>query len=250
MNFVEYQKFLSPTTFQEDPIDKFEEILGLEKDDVDKGANNAILAGFTNTAPLDALNSLGNNFNIDRPPPLTDLQWRMKLAKQWEFWQTSGTPARLISEIKDYGFPNVSIIPEYVETSPGNFMKSLPINDQNPAMDIASGGWWSNFWVIIDQPHPFVARKWGSPQAGKWGLGDTVYGQYKWGSVYGDPSILANLKKLIKKLKPAWTSCRGIIFLFAGAHLWGDGHSWGDGTLWGFPPGTYLVERIVEEWES
>lgn len=261
MNFVEYQKYRSPTTFQEDPIDKFEKILGQEKDDVDLGANNAVSTGFVSTAPDDALNSLGHNFNIDRPPPISNVAWRLKLSKAWDFWKTAGTPARMITEIKDYGYPNVTILPCWLEISPGNWVKTLPIRDPQPDMDLPTDdpirpyrgqafgvGWWSSFWIIIRQPHPFTPIFWGTPESGKWGVGGT-FGPYKWGGIAGPQEDLNALVKLIKKLKPAWTSCRGIVFGYAGFDTWGS-PDWGDGTLWGVTSSDYSVYYIRENWET
>lgn len=249
MNFVEYQLSLSPTTVLVDDFKrKQEEVFGKVKDLVVEGANEAVLAGFVSTAPVDALNTLGHNFNLDRCNGLTDEEWRIKLSQAWTVWQTSGTPARLIQEIKDLGFPNVYIIPEWLEVTPGVFIKTLPIMDQNPAMDDPANGFWSNFWVVIDQPHGFTGHIWGTPSAGIWGTG--VAGvPYKWGAVDGDQDMLACIVNLIKKFKPAWTSCRGIIFLLPGAKVWGVPH-WGDGTLWGLDATKYLVYRIIEDWEQ
>lgn len=249
MSFKEYQSSLAPTYIKVDYFKNAqEEIFGIAKDDVSDSARNAVLSGFIQTAPNDSLDLIGSNFNLDRCMSMSDDEWRIKLSQAWDIWQTSGTPARLIQEIKDLGFPNVHILPEWIEVSPGVFVKSLPIMDQNPAMDDPANGFWSNFWVIIDQPHGFTGRLWGSPPAGIWGTGVSGV-PYKWGDVYGDQDTLACLVALIKKFKPAWTSCRGIIFLLPGAKVWGMPH-WGDGSVWGLDPTKYIIQYIVENWEE
>lgn len=250
MNFVQLEAYKSPTFFLDPPVDKFFAILGKEKDAVIDGVTDAIQAGFVQTAPIDALDELGGNFNIDKPAPFTDGQYRDKLGHAWDFWRTSGTPARLIKEVNDYGYPNVTIVPQWVEAPPGTFTKTFPgITDPNPDMNIASGAWWSNFYLVIDFPHPsFVKRKWGTPESGKWLTGDS-FGTYKWGTPYGDLNIIGSLKKLIRKLKPAWTSCRGIIFVLAGGTFWGN-FNWGDGTTYGGGISEYAHYPLVEEWEE
>ena len=166
----------------------------------------------------------------------------------WDFWNTSATPLRLITEIKEVsGFTKVYIIPQYLETLPGVFSKVIPVNDLNPAIE-SMGNFWSNFWVVVDLPHGYLPIKWGTPVAGKWGVGSSGI-PYKWGALSGDQNLLIYLAKLIKKLKPAWSMCRGIVFIFnTGATLWGV-PDYNDGTLWGWLPGSYGIYRIFENWE-
>jgi len=255
MTFKEYQSQLAPTYIKLDYYKNAqEEIFGTVKDEVSDAARDAVLAGFVDTAPNDALDILGQNFNIDRCQMMSDDDFRMKLSKAWDYWQTSGTPARLIKEIKDLGLPNVYILPQYVEFPSGVFTKTLPVVDTNNSTTIwapnsmeEQGNFWSNFWVIIDQPHGFNGRLWGSTEAGIWGVGYAGI-HYKWGSVTGDQDLLACIVETIKKLKPAWTSCRGIVFLKTGAKVWGEPH-WGDGTLWGLDPSKYVIYRLQEDWE-
>lgn len=234
---------------------------GYMKDQVNSAAQDAVQDSFIQSAPDDALLNIGDNFNIDKATPLSDVVYKAKLEEHWTYWQTSGTPARLITEIKTYGFTNVSILPEWIESPPGTWTKSLPITDPQPEMDLPNDnsfggtppavtgiGWWSNFWVIINQPHSYTPILWGSVNAGNWGTGGP-FGPYNWGGVGGDQDTLIALKALIRKLKPAWTSCRGIIFALAGWAAWGL-FNWNDGTLWGAPTGSYMVYYIREDWES
>lgn len=249
MSFKTYQVGLSPTYILEDEYKrKQEEVFGEVKDLVADATNEAILAGFIDTAPDDALDAIGHNFDLDNKcANLTYDQFRVKLSQAWKFWQSSGTPARLIKEIQDLGFPNVAIVPQWIEVTPGVFKKSFPtLLDSNPYME--THPFWSNFWVVINQPHSFTGHIWGTPGAGIWGIGTTGT-PYKWGSVSGDQDLLACLVSLIKKLKPAWTSCRGIVFLLPGAVTWAS-FNWADGTLWGLDPSKVVVHSIIEQWEE
>lgn len=250
MEFKQYQPTLCPTYVREDEFkNKQEEAFGEMKDQVNESTLNAMYNGFVDTAFDDfALNSLGRNFNIDRSPLFNTEQWRQKLGKVWDFWNTSATPLRLITEIKEAsGFTKVYILPQYLETLPGVFSKTIPVSDLNPVIE-SMGNFWSNFWVVVDLPHGYLPIKWGTPSAGKWGVGPSGI-PLKWGGLSGNQDLLVYLTKVIKKLKPAWSMCRGIVFIFdAGAPLWG-GPKYNDGTLWGWIPGSYGIYRILENWE-
>jgi len=245
------EQLLPPWALTPDKVPYFA-VSGSMKDDVNTATQDAIQDSFIQSAPDDALLNLGSNFNIDKAPPFTNAQYKAKLEEHWQYWKTSGTKSRLLTEIKSYGYPNAYIIPEYIEFPSGTFTKTIPVKDPNPAMDNGKDttgvGWWSNFWVIIDQPHPFTLRKWGTPPAGIWGVGAPPNGIYKWGSLDGDPQQLAALVALIRKLKPAWTSCRGLVFLLIPGGYWGS-FNWGDGTLWGLDPSSYSVYPVLEDWE-
>jgi len=242
MKFTEYQLQLSPTFFQEPYPQALEIIFGKEKDDLWLGASNAVSSGFVQTAPLDALDSLGYGFNLDRYKNYTDDRWRQKLANVWPFWQTSGTPSRLISEVKDLGFTNVGILPEFIEITSGLFKKTLPIVDPNPCVEDCFN-YWSNFWIIIAPPHSYGPVLWGTPEAGLWG------GGLIWGDLTGDFQTLRDIENLTKKLKPAWTSCRGVVFITDDGKVW-SGFNWADGTKYGvFSSGSFLFYRFQEQWE-
>lgn len=234
------------------------QVSGQMKDDVLNGAKYSIKDTVVSIAPVDALDEIGSDFNIDRSPIFTDAEYRAKLQTNWDYWRSSGTPARLITEVESYGYTGVSIIPQWTEISPGNWVKTIPnIIDPLPAMEFPNDrsytnttgvGWWSNFWLVIPQPHPFTPILWGTPDAGLWGTGGP-FGPYKWGGIAGDQNAIRMLVALIKKLKPAWTSCRGIIFGYDDFKTWGS-FNWDDGTLWGIPTGSYSVYFIREDWET
>ena len=254
--YQQYTRELLPAYFLEPDSFGYFEVSGSMKDDVNSAAQDAVQDSFIQSAPSDALSYLGSNFNIDRGPILTDAQFQTKLEGHWDYWSTSGTPDRLISEIKSYGFINASILPEWVESPPGTWSKSLPIRDPLAEMDLPNDnsygggmgvGWWSNFWVVIPLPHSFTPILWGTPESGNWGTGGP-FGPYLWGGIAGDQSLLRALVALIRKLKPAWSSCRGIIFGLTGFTTWGS-FAWADGTVCGVPMGSYAVYYIREDWE-
>ena len=234
---------LAPSFFQDDPIFDFIKIYGREKDFVVEGSKQGVVLGLKDYADSQSLPLIGQNFATERPETLTELQYREKLKRSWNRWITSGTPARLIAEIKELNFQNVYIVPQYVESPPGTFTPYIPgLVDHNAQM-AALGNFWSNFWIIIDQPHPFTRFLWGSPPPiGNWGSG------YLWGAVNGDITILRRLVLIVKQMKPAWTSCRGILFIQPGVNLWGT-FNWADGTLYGLSPQDYAILRISEDWE-
>ena len=234
---------LAPAFFQDDPILDFIKIYGREKDFVIDGAKQGVVLGLKDYADSQSLPLIGQNFATEKPFPFTELQYREKLKQSWNRWITSGTPNRLITEIKELGFTKVYIVPQYVESPPGKFKLYIPGLDDHNSQIAALGNFWSNFWVVIDQPHNFTRFLWGSPPPlGEWGSG------YLWGAVNGDINILRQLVRIIKQMKPAWTSCRGIIFIQPGVKIWGV-PNWNDGTLWGLNPQDYAVLRISEDWE-
>jgi len=229
-NFADYQRGLIPTYEPNDPLLDYEEILGTKKDELVIADKSAIKSRFVQTAPDDALPHLGVNANTPKPEILTNDQYRAKLAKNWDRWIASGTNARIINDIKELGFTNVSIIPVWTLVGPNQYVNTLGITELNAGM-IPS---WATFWVVIDQPHGYQVINWGVPN----------WGGFSWGEVTGDKVRLARMVSIIKQMKPAWTSCRGIVFLQGAAKLW-DIINWG-GANFGKNFGVY---RIKESWE-
>ena len=239
MLYTYYQtEELSPPYFKSDPnYVKLEEDFGIMKDRVVDATKDSLYSDSPYTCTDDALDLIGSDYNLERPEIFTNTQWRNKLKTAWTIWQTSGTTARLTSEIVDLGFPNVSIVPQYIEISPGNFVNTLGIPEYNPLMD----KFWSNFWIVIDQQHPFTLGLWGSFT---WGDGTL------WGAISpSDQTRLTRIAQLAKLLKPAWTSCRGIVFLLGAPNSFWSGFNYNDGTVYGLPATSYFVVRLFEEWE-
>lgn len=231
MTFQDYQKGLIPVTNPDDPLATFEEVLGIKKDEAASGARAAVKSAFIQTAPVDALQDLGINFDTPKPEILTDEQYRAKLAKSWDRWTASGTVNNLIAELKELGFVNIGIVPVWTLIGPNQYVNTLGIDEINPDMQ----NFWSSFWVVIDKPHGYQVVNWGVPN----------WGQFLWGEVTGDKVKLARAVAIIKQLKPAWTSCRGIVFVQGTEKLW-DTFNWGT-NLFGASLGVF---RIKENWEE
>ena len=118
---------------------------------------------------------------------------------------------------------------------------------------------WSNFWLVIGQPNSFQQILWGQQVGGiplQWGALNTNGRAYLWGDIVGDPNLIGDLVTIIRQFKPAWTSCRGIIFL---GNQTGFSLQWnqfnygtaGDKYGLGEPTGTgFALFRIYETWEA
>ena len=230
-NLQQYQRDLIPTYEDKDPLKDFEEILGITKDIALDASKASVKSGFIQTAPVDALYHLGINANTPKPEIFTDDQYRDKLAKNWDRWTLSGTVNQLVSDIKELGFPRVAVVPVWTLVAPDKYINTLGIDEINPDMQ----NFWSSFWVVIDKPHGYQVVNWGVP---KWG-------EFLWGEVTGDKVKLARAVAIIKQLKPAWTSCRGIVFVQGTEKLW-DTFNWGT-NLFGASLGVF---RIKENWEE
>lgn len=233
-------------------------VSGDMKDENASAAVDAVQDSFIQTAPDDALAHIGVNDFIEKPEIFTNAQYRAKLQRTWEIWNRSGTPSLLIDEIKELGLPNVGILPEYTEIAPFKFIETLPgfneigitsnrLFDNGPITE-SMIDFWSNFWLVIGQPHPFRQLLWGSFV---WGTNHPNGFPILWGDIDGDATLVARIIRLIRQYKPAWTSCRGIIFVLGDdAKVW-DSFNWGAmGIEYGIiPPKAFGIQRIFEDWE-
>lgn len=237
MSYKDYEVSILPTRMaQKGKVEYFEES-GEMKDEEREAVIDATQARFIDYAPDDALLLIGSNDSIEKPEALTNDQYRDKLKTVWDRWQKSGTPAQLIKEIRDLGFPGkISIIPKYIEIAPGQWRPSLPDLVGNPDTDPMKN-FWSVFYVVIGQPHGYTQILWGD-----WVWGDGTL----WGGIKGDQTLLTRIIQLIQQLKPAHTTCRGIVFELGISKQWDD-FNWGDGTLYGLPQ--YALLQLREDWE-
>lgn len=236
MSYKQYETSLLPNWLLVDEKDKFFEQSGEMKDDVISNAQDAIEERFVDISSNQSLIHLSSTFNIEKNAYLTDDQYRDKLREAWDRWIKSGTENQLLKEINQLGFVNAAVVPKYVETSPGVFINYLDIPESNPSME----NFWSSFYIVISKPHSYTQVAWGSFE---WGDGTL------WGSVAGDMVKIASLLNLIKQMKPAHTSCRGIIFLMDSAVGAWDLFNWTDGTTKYGLTGGYGFIRVLEDWE-
>jgi len=228
-NFKEYQASLIPAA-PNDPLTDYQTVLGSKKDDVISADKTAIKDRFIQTATSDALPHLGINANTPKPELMTDDQYRNKLSKTWDRWISSGTPNRMILDIQELGFVNVGIVPVWTLVGPNTYINTLTIPEINPGFVNS----WGAFWIVIGKPNGFTIINWGQFN----------WGEAAFGDVSGDRTLLARLVSIIKQMKPAWTSCRGIIFMQGAANVW-DQINWGGGNF-NFDYGLY---RLKEDWE-
>jgi hypothetical protein len=202
--YEEYQVENAPPWLRDDGAVAWNVSLGQTKDDYVARAKAATLARFPASAPSDALDYIGSNFQIDRAFAKDDATFIAQLNYAWEQWLASGTPTGIVASLKRAGIPNVEL------------WESFQWAEGWPA------AWWK-FWVIIRPTFPWTC----SPlAAGLWGNAD---------GTWGDPGNWAEeiplgdwqrLRALVRKLKPPHTQCANVILLLSD-ELWGTlGGTW------------------------
>lgn len=144
-------------------------------------------------APTDALAYIGSERQLERYTGETDEDFRVRLWDAWETWFLSGTEDGLLNQLylaTNYlGLTNISI-----RTNA----------DWNPTPPDGNTGWWSRFWVVIGEPHPWTVHLWGQ---GSWGDGRD------WGGSV-TPDVINLLRRVIKKWKPSHAYCEAILIQF------------------------------------
>lgn len=255
-NYKFYTQDLLPTWMLTPDKLPYFNVSGDMKDENASAAVDAVQDSFIQTAPDDALVHLGVNDFIEKPEIFTNAQYRAKLQRVWEIWNRSGTPNLLIDEVKELGLPNVGILPEYTEIAPFKFIETLPGLNENgiTSSRLFNGNpitesminFWSNFWLVIGQPHPFRQLLWGDFI---WGSNHPNGFPILWGDITGDATLIARIIRIIRQYKPAWTSCRGIVFVLGDGKVW-DSFDWAAvGANYGMLPGGIGLQRIFEDWE-
>lgn len=186
-------------------------VLGLVKDAFVEATKRAVKARYIDYAPADALDAVGENYNLDRAFISDDSVFKAMLRRAWEIWGKGGTDQSILDALATVGLTNVQIV-----------------HDWDWSADEFSGTRWWRFWVIVHRPHPFgPPPPWGS--APPWGDPS-----WHWGVGAGGER-LQTMQRLIRKWKPTHAYCVEVLIPMGSGHLWGDGTwTWGDGTVtWG-----------------
>jgi hypothetical protein len=140
-------------------------------------------------APQDALGEIAFNANLDPPQTMPLELLRRYLADPWRLWRKAGTRARIIEECALRGL-SVDVVS----------WRDLA----NRGIPQAFGGDTSCWYLQVLAPHPWRA-------AIRWD-GGPAWDQARvfWDASNHDPALLADLRRIIAKWKPAASSCRYI----------------------------------------
>jgi hypothetical protein len=209
-DYSQYQIDASPPWLQGPNGASWSFVSGVTKDAYLELAKRAVKARFPQFAPTDALDKVGQNFQIDRAFATNDTVFVAQLLKAWEAWGAAGTKPGMLSALNAAGVSNVTI------------WENFQWNEANPER------WW-RFWVVARPPYPWNC----DPLAnGLWSSSGTWSDGGGWAT--GIPqNDWARLRRIIRKWKPAHAQCVSVILLLNGELFGTRGGTWGSQTAWG-----------------
>lgn len=195
------------------------ETIGDLCDEAVQRAREAMRCWFPSVAPSDALVHCADARNLDYPVSrMANIDVRGYLADPWGKWEHSGTRGRILEELALLGLTNALIV-SWRDLADGG-------------EPLAFGGDQSCWFLRIKKPHPWTpARRWDAATS----IWDAQDHYWDFGPGH-DPELLLAVKRIIKKWKPAASSCRYIeIWLNAAV----------------FPPMPIEIVRVPvwEDWE-
>ncbi len=162
---------------------------GQQFDELLASFQEACRCGFILTCPEDALRFIGVERGMEQYPSESIEDYRLRLWNAWQAWRFAGTDKGITDQIKyAFGLTNVSIRDN---------------GDWDPAPPDDNTDWWSRFWVVIDQPHPWTFHTWGE---GTWGDGR------RWGGTI-ETSQVELMRRIIRKWKASHAFCEGILLV-------------------------------------
>ena len=153
----------------------------------------AVQAPWPWLAPSDALYYIGTERQLEKYPGEDEEIYRIRLWNAWDTWRLAGTEEGLLDQL-------------YLATaSIGLTDITIRYNrDWEPAPPDGNTDWWSRFWVVIGEPHPWEMAVWGE---GSWGDGRL------WGASITIEQINL-LKRVIKQWKASHSYCEAILIQF------------------------------------
>lgn len=160
----------------------------------------------------------------------TEDEHRERLHDAWGIWQRSGSQA---IHIESFGWAKLRNVRVYRRKE-----HSTPKAAHGVYVNTFARSLWSQFDVLVNQPHPWQPKIWG---AWVWGDG-TVWG------LNATPAEINLLRRLGRDHKSAHDTGTYLHVNFGNNRLWGD-WIWGDGGLWGggpFEPVTIVIGE--EHW--
>lgn len=199
-------------------------------------------ARFPEWAPSDALIYLGAESGLEQVLQMggggaleDEGLYRRRLRNRWYIWQRGGSQQIHVDAFGWTGLTNVSVFRRHdAAPADGDGVVSGYVKAFQRAV-------WSQFDVLIAQPHPWKGVYWGDGHV--WGGLD-----WTWGTTATVQEV-EQLRRLVRRFKAGHDTCFWIILrLFGGATTWGS-FTWGDGSVWG--SGQYVRWLVGEpHWSS
>lgn len=150
--------------------------------------------------PADALPEIAANYNLEPPAAAMSTQaLRDYLADPWTLWRHAGTRGRILDELALLGLTSCTIV-SWRNLADGG----------NPG---AFGGDSSCWYLLINQPHPFLAGFTWDDGSSTWDQADEY-----WDALGPLQTLLQSILRVIAKWKPAASSCRFIELVLPGAN--------------------------------
>lgn len=184
-------------------------MVGYFGDLIAESFNQAIKAAWLkqSTRPQDALDPIGDNFNIERVPGELDADYETRLNDAWTLWEEAATLEFAENAFTPFGIDASDIL----------------LRTRNEWTFAANR--WSQFWVVLTDDAgslPWAEDIWGP---GVWGDEGT------WGTDATFEEI-TGIVKLVCKWKSAHELPVETILLYGDGAVWGVG-TWGVPRVWG-----------------
>jgi hypothetical protein len=207
MSYERYQLQLAPPWLRQKTGRAWLEAHGQQKDALVQLVLEAVIARFIQSAPEDALDSLGRDRGLRRYPDERLEAWRARVLGAWDFWILGGTLAGVELMLETLGY----------QASVYEHFRSDPTI-------------WSEFTVFLrDENRDFTAAGWGEFA---WGATDHFWGS----SVRLSETV--RVREVVDLVKAAHSKARTIMFIAEG-FAWGEpGFTWGQ-LAWGGRSTTY-----------
>lgn len=206
MPYDEYQYDLSPVALRDPVGEAWSTAFGIMKDALVEGAIQAVKARYARTAPEDAVPYIAGERSLEQVPGETLYTFRPRIEAAWDAWRPyGGTKTGLVNAIGLFGLADFEVV-------------------ESADWDATPGEWW-NFWIYVNQPHPFTYG---------WHVGD--------GTIIGDLTARLGLKpydlfsalmRAIKTWRPSHALMQACTFIFSGRIVGFDNWVVGDGSIIG-----------------
>ena len=181
----------------------------------------------------DALAYLGAERGLERVPSEAESEHRHRLRGAWGIWQLAGSAQGHLDAVGWTGLQNIKL---YRRAALAN-----PAPAGSPYVQSFARQVWASFDLVIQKPHPWSQKVWGSG----WTYGDGTV----WGSTATYDEV-NRLKRFVRQFKSAHSTCVYIHVALGQGAMWGT-FKYGDGTVYGYSGGG-IQHWIVGEahWAS